>query len=198
MATAAKDLTPVYAYHKKMLQLLQWKHPGERWVLKCPAHLARLDFLFQVYPDARIVVTHRDPLRVMSSMSNLTTHLKAMRSEVPNAAGDMWAAAFGEKMLLDEYMSLREKLSDKSDQIIDLRYQDLMTDSLSTVRKIYDHWELPFSKEAEQRVKAYMESNPQGQHGKHQYSFNDTGLDLAEERAKFTDYQERFGVPSEV
>ena len=109
MATAAKDLTPVYAYHKKMLQLLQWKHPGERWVLKCPAHLARLDFLFQVYPDARIVVTHRDPLRVMSSMSNLTTHLKAMRSEVPNAAGDMWAAAFGEKMLLDEYMSLRGK-----------------------------------------------------------------------------------------
>ncbi len=198
MATATKDLTPVYAYHKKVLQLLQWKHPGERWVLKCPAHLARLDFLFKVYPDARIVVTHRDPLRVMSSMSNLTTHLKAMRSEVPNAEGDMWAAAFGEKMLLDEYMALRDKLTDKADQIIDLRYQDLMKDALSTVRTIYTHWGLPFSDETQQRVRAYIDSHPQGQHGRHKYSFDDTGFDLAEERTKFAAYQERFDVPSEV
>lgn len=198
MATASKDLTPVYAYHKKVLQLLQWQHPGERWVLKCPAHLARLDFLFNVYPDARIVVTHRDPLRVMSSMSNLTTHLKAMRSETPNAEGDMWAAAFGEQMLLDQYMALREKLIDKSDQIIDVRYQDLMENSLSVVQTLYAQWDLAFSEEAQGRVQAYIESHPQGKHGKHRYSFDDTGLDLAEERAKFKAYQERFGVPSEV
>ena len=198
MATATKDLTPVYAYHKKVLQLLQWKHRGERWVLKCPAHIARLNFLFNVYPDARIVVTHRDPLRVMSSMSNLTSHLKAMRSEVPVGDGDMVAASFGQEMLLNRYVSLRDSMPDKASQIFDMRYQDLMDDPMATVAAIYSQWGLPFSEEAQRGVRAYIERNPQGRHGVHQYSFGDTGLDLAEERAKFAAYQARFGVPSEV
>lgn len=197
MATAMKDLTPVYAYHKKVLQLLQWKHKGERWVLKTPAHISRLNFLFKVYPDARIVVTHRDPLRVMSSMSNLTTHLKAMRSEA-TGDGDMLAASFGQHMLLDCYMDLCDSMPDKADQIFDMRYQDLMDDALGTVAAIYSHWGLPFGETTRQRVQAYVESHPQGGHGKHQYSFAETGLDLAEERAKFAPYQARFDVPSEV
>ena len=198
MSTAVKDLTPVYAYHKKVLQLLQWKHRGERWVLKSPAHLGRLNFLFNVYPDARIVVTHRDPLRVMSSMSSLTTHLKAMRSAAVVEKGDVIAASFGERMLLDRYMALRDSLPDSADQIFDLRYQDLMEDPLGAVRTIYAQWGLPFSDEAERRVKAYVESSPRGRHGQHRYSFEDLGLDLAEERAKFAAYQARFDVPSEV
>lgn len=198
MATAERDLTPVYAYHKKVLQLLQWRHSGERWVLKSPAHLGRLNFLFNVYPDARIVVTHRDPLRVISSMSNLTTHLKAMRSEAVTGDGDMLQASMGQQMLLDRYMDLRDAMPDKANQIFDLRYQDLMKDPLATVSSIYSHWDLEFSDEARQRVQAYIERNPQGRHGKHQYSFEATGLDLEEERAKFAPYQARFDVPSEV
>ena len=198
IATAARDLTPVYAYHKKVLQLLQWKHRGERWVLKCPAHLGRLGFLFAVYPDARIVVTHRDPLRVMSSMSNLTTHLKAMRSEAVVAQGDVIAAAFGEHILLERYMAFRDGAPDKADQIFDLRYPDLMRDPLRAVAEIYSHWGLPLRDEARRRMEACIESSPQGSHGRHRYSFADTGLDLEEERAKFARYQERFDVPSEV
>jgi hypothetical protein len=198
ISTAIKDLTPVYAYHKKVLQLLQWKHKGERWVLKSPAHLGRLNFLFNIYPDARIVVTHRDPLRVMSSMSNLTTHLKAMRSDTTAAEGDMIAASFGEKMLLDRYMQLRDGVSEASDQIYDLRYQDLRQDPLAAVAAIYAHWGLTLSDDARRRMQIYVERNPQGAHGQHQYSFADTGLNLAEERAKFSIYQERFDVPSEV
>ena len=198
MSTATKDLSPVYAYHKKVLQLLQWRHRGERWVSKSPAHLARLNFLFNVYPDARIVVTHRDPLRVMSSMSNLTTHLKAMRSEVGIGDREVTAAAFSERMLLERYMTLRDRMADKTKQIFDLRYQDLMDDPLGTVAAIYAHWELPLTDQARQRMHAYLEQNPHGGHGKHEYSFADTGLDLDEERAKFISYQARFDVPSEV
>ena len=198
ISTAAKDLTPVYAYHKKVLQLLQWKHPGERWVLKCPAHLGRLSFLFNVYPDARIVVTHRDPLRVISSMSSLTTHLKAMRSEAVMTKGEIVAASFGEHYLLDRYMQLRDGMPDKANQFLDLGYQDLMDDPLGAVETLYSHWGLRFSDEARRRMQAALDRNPQGLHGKHQYSFEDTGLDLAEERAKFAAYQARFDVPSEV
>ena len=198
IATASKDLTPVYAYHKKVLQLLQWKNRGARWVLKCPAHLARLNFLFQVYPDARIVVTHRDPLRVMSSMSSLATHLRAMRSETAVGEGAATGALFGERMLLESYMSLRERIPEKTDQIFDLRYQDLMQDPIETVATIYSNWDLPLSEAARQGMRDYREQNPPGRHGKHQYSFEDTGLDLEEERAKFAAYQARFDVPSEL
>ncbi len=197
-AIATKDLTPVYEYHKKVLQLLQWKHKGERWVLKCPAHIGRLNFLFNVYPDARIVVTHRDPLRVMSSMSNLITHLKAMRSEAGAGEGDMMMASFGQQMLLERYMQLQDELQDKSNQIFDLRYQDLVTNPLATLETVYNHWQLPFSDEAQQGIKAYLAANPQAKHGKHKYSFDETGLNLEEERAKFLPYQQRYDVPSEV
>ena len=196
--TATQDLTPVYAYHKKVLQLLQWKHRKERWVLKSPAHLGRLNFLFSVYPDARIVVTHRDPLRVIGSMSNLTAHLKAMRSEAVTGEGDMTVATFGPQMLLDRYIELRDSMPDKESQIFDLRYQDLKRDPLAAVAAIYAHWSLPFSDEARSRVQAYVEQSPQGKHGEHQYSFADTGLDAATERAKFANYQARFRVDSEV
>ena len=198
MATLTKDPTPVYAYHKKVLQLLQWKHAKERWVLKTPAHLGRLNALFNIYPDARIVVTHRDPLRVMSSMSNLTSHLKAMRSEVDSEDANLREAVFGEQMLLDHYITLRDSMPEKASQIFDLRYQDLMSDAMGSVAAIYAHWGLSFSDEARQRVQAYIDSHPPEKHGKHQYSFEATGLDRDEERARFTRYQERFGVPSEV
>ncbi len=198
METMQRDLTPVYAYHKKVLQLLQWKHKATRWVLKTPAHIGRLGFLFNVYPDARIVVTHRDPLRVMSSMSNLTTHLKAMRSEATTGENDPMFASIGQSMLLGRYMELRDELPEKADQIFDLRYQDLMQDPFAAVSAIYSQWNLPFSDEAKQRIQAYIDDNPQGKHGKHQYVFDVLGLDLAEERAKFAAYQERFDVPSEV
>jgi len=153
--------------------------------------------LFEIYPDARIVVTRRDPLRAMSSMSNLTAHLKAMRSEADGGA-DMIMASMGQQMLLDAYMALRDRMPEKASQIFDLRYQDLMQEPLATVGAIYRHWGLPFSDEAQQRVRAYLERNPKGKHGAHQYSFEETGLNLEEERAKFAAYQERFNVPSEV
>ena len=89
-------------------------------------------------------------------------------------------------------------MPEKASQIYDLRYQDLTKDPLATVAAIYSHWGLPFGDQARPRVQAYIDRNPQGQHGKHQYSFEETGLDLAEERAKFAPYQARFEVPSEV
>ena len=108
------------------------------------------------------------------------------------------AASFGEHMLLNRYMDLRDSMPEGTDQIFDLRYQDLMKDPLAAVKAIYSHWRLPYSDEARQRIEAYIQLNPQGKHGHHRYSFEDTGLDLTEERAKFAPYQKRFDVPSEV
>ncbi len=193
---AGRDLDPVYAYHKRVLQLLQSRHRGERWVLKSPAHIARLDNLFSVYPDARVVVTHRDPLRVISSISSLFTSLRSMRSNA--VRDDVAGSVFVQQMMLEIYLQLREQLSRHSDQLVDVVYRDLVRDPLGTVAGVYETWGIPFSEEAREKMRAYLAANPQGKRGVHEYSFAETGLDLPAERAKFAAYQAAFGVPSEV
>ena len=74
------DYLPVYRYHKQILQILQWKNPRQRWLLKAPEHQVHLDTLLQGYPDARIVQTHRDPVRVLEYSSD--------RSEEPIGPGE--------------------------------------------------------------------------------------------------------------
>ncbi len=87
----------------------------------------------------------------------------------------MAAAAMGQRMLLERFIDLCDGMPDKENQIFNLRYQDLMNDALATVGTIYSYWDLAFSDEARQRIQAYIDRNPQGRHGKHQYSFGDTG-----------------------
>jgi hypothetical protein len=196
VAMAGRDLDPVYAYHKRVLQLLQSRHSGDRWVLKSPAHIARLDHLFSVYPDARVVVTHRDPLRVISSVASLFTSLRAMRSNA--VRDDVAGAVLVQQMMLQIYLQLREELAEHSDQLVDVVYRDLVRDPIAVVAGLYESWEIPFSDEARAKMRAYLEANPQGKRGAHEYSFEETGLDLPAERAKFEAYQAAFDVPSEV
>ena len=96
------------------------------------------------------------------------------------------------------YLQLREKLPEHSGRIVDVVYRDLVHDPLGTVAGIYESWEIPFSDEARGNMCAYLEANPQGKRGVHDYSFEETGLDLPKERAKFEAYQAAFDVPSEV
>ena len=110
----------------------------------------------------------------------------------------MVAAAYGQHMLLERYMEICDSMPEKANQIFNLRYQDLMKDPIRAVGTIFSNWGLPFTDEARRRMQAYIDRNPKGGHGKHQYSFEETGLDLEEERAKFAPYQARFDVPSEV
>ncbi len=194
---ARVDLTPAYAYHKRVLQLLQWKHKKDRWVLKAPTHFGRLGVLLSVYPDARVAVTHRDPLRVMSSLSSMLTTLKGMRSNRIKD-GELRATGLGQQRALEHYVQQREELGELAKQIVDVRYQDLVDDPIPALASLYAQWDLPFSAEAEARMRAYVAANPQGKAGVHQHSFADTGLDLEEERAKLAPYQARFNVPSEV
>ena len=88
------DLRPVYASHRRWLQYLQWRCPAERWVLKSPGHLWALDALLAIYPDARIVQTHRDPLEVVASLVSLITKLRGLGSDAvdPLEIGADWAS----------------------------------------------------------------------------------------------------------
>jgi hypothetical protein len=196
---ATQDMRPTYAFHRRMLQILQWRLPRERWVLKAPAHMNWLPALLAVYPDACIVQTHRDPLQVMGSVASLLSAILWMRSDDVDPA--VIAASFGGEALaaqLEGVMRLRDSGALAPARIRDVRYHDLMADPWGTIAGVYEHFGLELAPQARARMERYLANKPKGKHGRHEYAFADLGLDLATERARFARYQERYGVKSEV
>ena len=196
---AGADLRPAYACHREMLQLLQWRTPAARWVLKAPSHLSSLAALFAVYPDARVVQTHRDPLQVMASVVSILFGTAWVRSDEVDA--DLLLQWFGGEScahMLAKAVALRDSGAVDAEQFFDVRYCDLTRDPFGTIAGVYEHFGLAYGAEAESRMRAYLAAKPKGRHGAHRYAFADTGFDLETERRRFAAYQERFGVPSEV
>ena len=192
------DIQPSYHYHRRFLQLLQSRHRGERWVLKAPSHLSCLPELFRTYPDARVVMAHRDPLKVISSLTNLMATLQSMRSRQVNYEGIVAAIAFGLGYLLENASAERDSGVIPEGQIRDVRYADLVADPLATIRTLYEAWGLRLGDETAARMQSYVENRHRDRAALHDYGFEDTGLDLESERARHAAYLERYGVPSEV
>ena len=92
------DLGPAYRWHRRYLQHLESRHPATEWLLKSPAHLWHLDALAAEYPDAIVVQTHRDPLKVIASVSALVAHLRRMSSDQVSTAEI--AAGYAEDIFL--------------------------------------------------------------------------------------------------
>jgi Sulfotransferase family len=197
MFRAQADYVPVYEYHKKVLQILQWKNPRTRWLLKAPAHLGQLAQLLKVYPDARLVQTHRDPIKCMASATSLMGTLYSMRSDQPFNAEMMEDILMGAATAqsLETVMDQREKGVVPESNIADSRYQDLMDDPMTCIEGIYRHFGMGLSDAARQRMLQYLESKPKGKFGKHAYEIDES---KAKERALFKRYQEHFQVPDEV
>jgi hypothetical protein len=194
---ATTDLAPAYAYHRRFLQLLQWRHPG-RWVLKAPSHLAHLVPLFATYPDARVVVTHRDPLRVIGSLGSLMATLQRMRSDHVDYPGMVAGIAFGFAHLVQKLMRQRDEGLVPAGQITDVRYADLVRDPVGTVRGLYARWGLAFDEALAERIRARLARQQHGAGGGHRYAFEDTGLDLAAQREQFAAYLARYDIAPEV
>src|SRR5262249_8387357 len=118
------DMRPVYASHRRQLQYLQWRCPGERWVLKSPGHLWALDALLAVYPDARFVQTHRDPVKVLASLVSLIRTLRslAMRTDRidPTELGRDWAERLERGLRLTS--EIRDRALDDPSRVYDLRF----------------------------------------------------------------------------
>ena len=195
---ARADLRPAYRYHRRCLQLLQWRCRGSRWALKAPSHLWALDALLDVYPDARIVWTHRDPLAVVASMTSLMTTLLWLRSDRVDAAAVGQGAVRSIGFMLKRAMALRDAAGLGPDRICDVRYQDLLADPIAAVARVYAHFEIPLHADAEARMRAYLAARPRQRHGAHGWRFDWTGLDADEARRRFAPYRERFGVPAEL
>lgn len=191
------DLGPVYVSHRQWLQYFQWRHPAERWVLKSPGHLWALDALVAVYPDARIVQTHRDPLKVVASLASLVTVLRRMASDRidPFAIGLEWAERLA--LGLERSIEARDRARLGDDQLIDVAFTEFMKDEIAMVQRIYDRFGVELSGEAEASMRRFLAQNPKDKHGSHRYTLAAAGLDPAVERRRFAAYEERFAITPE-
>ena len=192
------DMAPAYAYHRASLELLQSGAPG-RWVLKAPGHLLALDTLFATYPDARLVVTHRDPLEtVPSSISLSVTARPDSLASAWSGASESLAAYFARLwvdvlgLMVDRLVEFRDRRPEVA--VHDLHYRDLVADPVGAVADIYSHWGDELTPEAARRMHDHLASHPKDRHGAHHYSVADFGLDDRAVRDRFADYCERFEV----
>ena len=194
---ATHDLTPSFRFHRRMLQTLQWRHPGERWLLKAPSHLTVLPALFAVYPDARVVFTHRDPAKTVPSTASLMATLRRMRRDHVDANAIAKLLVRGVAMGLEKMMAERASGATPDGQFVDLRYADLMRDPLAAVRAVYDRLDMTLPDDIADRMRAYLAAKPRGKHGEHRYRLEDFGLDRERLRRGYAAYCARFDVPAE-
>jgi hypothetical protein len=186
------DMVPAYRYYREVLQLLTWKARAQHLVLKSPIHLYNLDALLTVFPDARIIQTHRDPRAVVASGCSLyeTTRIASMRGHDPVALGQQWLDTWGQAM--DRAMAVRARAS--PEQFLDVHYDELMTDPAGQVQRIHRWAGLGGEEAAFGVVQAWLAENPRHKHGVHQYTLEHYGLDAQRVAERFRDYTERFGV----
>ena len=191
------DMAPAYRWHRQFLQHLQARHPAHRWVLKSPAHIWCLPALLAEYPNAVLVQTHRDPLRIISSLSSLVATLRRISSD--DSTITVAAAEFAEYILdgLDRSVAAREDGTVSADRVVDLNFAAFIADPFATIRSVYERLGLELSTESETRMRDFLARNPPDLHGTHRYSWDDTGLDAGEMRERARHYQEYFDVPSE-
>jgi hypothetical protein len=185
------DMAPAYAWHRRVLELLQSQVPG-RWVLKSPVHGMALDALVAAYPDARFVMTHRDPLQVVASTCSLALTLVGLGSDADHRAYLIRRWTELSEAVIARIMDFRARHPERI--FHDLHYRDLVADPIAAVRGIYAAFGDALTPLAESRIAAHAAAHPQGEFGAHRYSVGEFGLDTPRERRRFADYCERFGV----
>jgi hypothetical protein len=191
------DRRPAYHFHRRFLQHLQWHGAGQQWVLKSPAHLAGLDALLETYPDAGIIHTHRDPLVAIPSLASLRTVLHSAFSNAvdPHQIGLETTSYWAEVLI--QAIQFRQAHPVAQRRFYDVYYHELTRDPLGTVQRLYAHFGLPFTQEAEVRMRQYLAQHPQHQYGVHRYTMEQFGLRPAEEAERYRAYRDHFGIPLE-
>lgn len=189
------DQTSVYAHHELVLRILQSGGVRGRWTLKSPHHVTALEPLHARYPDATLVVLHRDPQVLCASVCSLISSLTGTFSDADHRAyiADHWVGVLAESVeRLDRFRTAHPEVA-----ILDLHYADLVTDPIRTVERIADASRRPLSATARQAIGDYLAANPKGRFGAHHYDAASLGLDTGAIEERFAGYIERYAIPRE-
>ncbi len=189
----AHDQTPAYAYLRRMLQFLQWQKrqrgvTGERWVLKAPHHLLRMDLLLRVFPGVQVIQTHRDPVQSIPSIASFIHTLWCIYSEQADAhaAGRSWSETM--QRALNHTIKVRQSAPK---QFLDVRFEDTVKRPLEVVRAIYAFIGWPLQPTAESAMQAWLIEDQASHQGGHDYGPEQFGLSVEGLRDDFAEYRRR-------
>ena len=181
------DEEPSYQRYKDNLRLIGARSPDRTWLLKNPSHTFGMEPLLSTFPDARIVVLHRNPVETIASGASLTYR---------NA--DFWEKEEVGPIRLDVYSRAVKRMAaaraHHPGHCLDIGYKDLVSDPLGTVVAIYAHYGLSMSEETSRAMAAWLADNPQGKHGKHSYSSGEFGITDEDVRAAFAEYIAQYNL----
>ncbi|MDI2130648.1 sulfotransferase family protein [Yinghuangia seranimata] len=190
----ASDMTAAYDHHHRMLRLLQSRCPGT-WYLKAPVHCHALDEVVARYPDARFVVTHRDPAVTVASTCSLVRSLSGTFTETDHSAtiGRTWSGNLA--TMADRVLDHRARHGDG--RFLDVAYADLVGDPIGTVRTVYGWLGRELDADTEAAMRAHTQENKQHKFGRHTYALDDFGLTDEWVNDRFAAYREAYGIPFE-
>jgi hypothetical protein len=191
------DFTAAYAVHKRQLQLLQWRLPRPRWALKYPNHVLAMDEIVKVHPDARFVMTHRDPVQILPSIAKMTFTLRTARE-----ADAVDPHRVGRQMLdfvrrhIDRIMAFCT--GPNADRVAHVDYYGLVADPAATLGAVHDQISADSPDDVRDSISNWRRANPKGKRGENRYTLEQFGVDADEARELFSDYIRHFDIPNEA
>jgi hypothetical protein len=191
------DMGPTYAYHRRILTMLQSRRPPSRWLLKAPHYVFHLDAVVANYPDARFVVTHRDPIKTLPSWASLLSSLYPPGSMALVPRGE-----FGERIVAHQAIGMRRLIDFRArvgdDRFLDIHHHAFVDDPIGVLQRVYDFIGLSFGDESQARMQRWAQDNRPGTHGRHVYTTAQFGMDERDIRERFGFYTDAYGVRLET
>ena len=191
-----QDHTPAYTYLRRLMQILLWQRGAASWVLKSPHHMEYMDVLLGVFPEARVVQTHRDPQKTMPSFCSMVAHGRGVFSDAvdPTEVARHWVRKV--RRLLDRMATSRARWD--ANRFMDVSYYDLVRDPLAQVERVYAFAGLELTEARRTAMQEARRRNRQHKYGRHRYRLEDFGLQEKDLEDAFGTYRARFQIPFEA
>jgi hypothetical protein len=195
------DVTPAYQFLARMLRILQWQkrqrgERGPRWVLKTPQHLGFIETFCRVFPDARIVQTHRDPLSAVPSAASMYSTLWQIGSDEVDLAAT--GRQCRDRLALDLSRFLTFRSEQPAERFFDVWFDEMERDSVGPIERLYAWLGTPFLPETRRALERWLVENAREKRPPHRYNFETFGLSEDDLVRRFADYRERFILPRRV
>jgi hypothetical protein len=187
---------PAFRYERLFFTMLDAYRPAKsHWTLKAPVYAVFFPIIFEEYPDARVILTHRNPLVTLPSVCRLLESWCIAFDQ--DGSFDKHRFAQLQQILVEKCLMVpfqyRKETPETEKQIFDCLYAELFSDPIAMVKRVYEKFDLDYTKEFEQRMHVYLKNNKQGKYGRHKYSLEEYGFTAENVYRKYQDYMEHYG-----
>jgi hypothetical protein len=190
------DSTPAFEYHRRVVKLLESERPPYRWLFKAPHHNFHLEALLTAYPDARFVMTHRDPVKSVPSWASMVSAI------FPPSNGELDLHRLGREVSnhlrvgVERAIAARARIGEA--RFLDVHHRDLIADPMGEVARIYDFLDLELTADVAHQMRDWQAANRSGAHGAHHYTAEQFGLTDAQLRDDYRFYTDHFDITIEA